>query len=195
MWKKFLNLFKVKEDDTLNYIKPEAFAKKETGRFSQEEEDAFFRQLEAEDLAIEQPQTQDEERAARASTLQKMLTCMKERDWNPKHHPKIIIALALALIIGVIVSFALRETPNPLLGKWRPQKQSNVFVPTGDIEFRKEAFHANNVNTPIKYDIETGYVTVIDMNTKMRIPFYFKDDKTIECTILGVKTLYKKVEK
>lgn len=199
MFKKFLDLFKVKEDDTLNYIKPEVFAKKQTGRFSQEDEDEFFKELEANDLSIESPtntkKNKNTDAPSRESVLNKMYACMKERDWNPKHHPKIVLALVFTVFLSAIIAFMLRETPNPILGKWRPQKQSNVFVPTGDIEFRKNEFHANNINTPIKYDIENGYVEVIDANTKMRVPFYLKDDKTIECTILGVKTLYKKVEK
>jgi hypothetical protein len=102
---------------------------------------------------------------------------MKERDWNPKHHPRIVIGAAAVLIGTVIMAIALHETPNPLIGKWQPQKKSNIFAPTGDIEFQKDKILANGISTPIQYTIEKQYVEVTDLNTKMRIPFYITNEK------------------
>ena len=74
-------------------------------------------------------------------------------------------------------------------------KKTNIFAPTGEIEFRKDQLLANGVTTPIEYTIESQYVEVVDLNTKMRIPFYITGDKTIELNLLGVKTTYKKIDK
>jgi hypothetical protein len=93
------------------------------------------------------------------------------------------------------MAIALHETPNPLIGKWQPQKKSNIFAPTGDIEFQKDKILANGISTPIQYTIEKQYVEVTDLNTKMRIPFYITNEKTIELNLLGIKTTYKKIEK
>ncbi|MCD8478151.1 MAG: hypothetical protein LRY68_09955 [Sulfurospirillum sp.] len=87
----------------------------------------------------------------------------------------------------------MHETPNPLIGKWQPQKKSNIFIPTGDVEFQKEKILANGVSTPIEYTIENTYIEVVDLQTKTRIRFDLKDEKTIELNLLGVKTTYKKV--
>ncbi|WP_442765192.1 hypothetical protein [Sulfurospirillum cavolei] len=197
MFSKVINLFKVKEDDTLNFINQEAFQKpSKNHRFTQEEEDAFFEHLEKEDLAIQEespsPKTTP---TSRESTLKKMYACMKERDWNPKHHPKILIGLSGTVLLAAFIAFMLHETPNPLLGKWQPIKKTNIFAPTGEIEFRKDQLLANGVTTPIEYTIESQYVEVVDLNTKMRIPFYITGDKTIELNLLGVKTTYKKMDK
>jgi len=205
MLAKLINLFKVKEDETLKYMDTNTLLKKKRplkDPLNQEEEDAFFHELEVEKQILESleeqeeiPQRKETEDFSRESTLKKMLQCMHERDWNPKHHPKILLGVVFMCIATVITLIALHKTPNPLIGIWRPQKESNIFVPTGDIEFRKDQFLANGGSVPVKYDIEDGYVEVVDVTTKIRIPFYIKDEKMIECTILGVKTSYKKVKK
>jgi len=168
---------------------------------NQEDEDEFFRQLEEENNVLErqnvrpEPRIQPKNQPNRESVLEKMRQCMKERDWNPKHHPRIVIGAAAVLIGTVIMAIALHETPNPLIGKWQPQKKSNIFAPTGDIEFQKDKILANGISTPIQYTIEKQYVEVTDLNTKMRIPFYITNEKTIELNLLGIKTTYKKIEK
>jgi hypothetical protein len=168
---------------------------------NQDDEDEFFRQLEEENNVLErqnvrpEPRIQPKNQPNRESVLEKMRQCMKERDWNPKHHPRIVIGAAAVLIGTVIMAIALHETPNPLIGKWQPQKKSNIFAPTGDIEFQKDKILANGISTPIQYTIEKQYVEVTDLNTKMRIPFYITNEKTIELNLLGIKTTYKKIEK
>lgn len=225
MFSKFMKFFEVKEDDTLNYMNPDKLTKTKQqplkDPLNQDDEDEFFRQLEEEKRAAERKKASYEddfddfqelkitppnrqkasthtpppEPQQRESVLKKMRQCMQERDWNPKHHPKIIVGIACTLIGSVILALLLRETPNPLLGKWQPQKKSNIFVPTGDIEFKKDQLLANGVTTPIKYNIEKQYVEVIDLTSKMHIPFYITGDKTIELNLLGVKTTYKKLDK
>ncbi len=200
MFSKFIDLFKVKEDDTLNYINPQAFSTQRQARFSQEDEDAFFQEINIKDIdntsKEASPKTKQERlKEPRESTLKKMYACMQQRDWNLKHHPKLFLGLMALIFLLGILAFALHETPNPLLGKWQPLKtKSNVFA-TGDIEFLKHEFKGNGVSTPIKYDIDDQHVEVIDLATKTRITFDIKDDKTIECTILGIKTTYKKLNK
>ena len=195
----------MKPDETLNYMDPDKLLKNKTrilkDPLAQEDEDEFFRRMEQEDQKFErdykspEPQTFSENTVSRESVLNKMYHCMKERDWNPKHHPKIIIGAGVVLLIVIITAIALHETPNPLLGKWQPQKKSNIFIPTGDIEFQKDKILANGISTPIQYTIEDHHVDVIDLNTKMRIPFSITSEKTIELNLLGIKTTYKKVEK
>lgn len=204
MFSKFMKFFEVKPDETLDYMDPDKLVKHKKrilkDPLNQEDEDEFFRQLEEENRAIEhqrtytESHTQPKKAPSRESVLEKMRQCMKERDWNPKHHPKIIIGTAVVLIGAVIVAMVLHETPNPLIGKWRPQGK-NVFLPVGDIEFTKDKFQANTITTFVKYDIDDAKVNVIDQTTRTGIVFYIKDDKTIENNLLGVKTTYKKVEK
>lgn len=199
-----MKFFEVKPDETLDYMDPDKLIKHKKrilkDPLNQEDEDEFFRQLEEENREIErqtirfEPHVQPKKEVNRESVLEKMRQCMKERDWNPKHHPKIIIGTAIVFIGAVIVAIALHETPNPLIGKWRPQGK-NVFLPVGDIEFTKDKFQANTITTFVKYDIDDTKVNVIDTTTKSGIVFYIKDDRTIENNLLGVKTTYKKVEK
>ena len=205
MFAKFIQLFKVKEDETLNYMNSEPVQKPKNKAFkdslSQEDEDEFFRELDEERDALESFNAQKETPpmdlkldTSRESVLQKMRQCMQEKDWNPKHHPRILLAIAFIIVATALTIFILHETPNPLIGKWRPLGK-NIFLPTGDIEFSKEKVHAMGNNTPVKYNIEEQSVEVIDLTTQMHLTFYFKDEKTIECTILGVKTSYKKADK
>jgi len=206
MFAKLINLFKIREDETLKYMDTNALHKKKRqplrDPLNQDDEDAFFHELEVENQFLDRIEEHEEiptmkasEESSRASTLKKMRQCMQEKDWNPKHHPKMLIGIAFVCLVTIITLFALHETPNPLIGKWRPQKESNIFVPTGDIEFKKDQFLANGGSVPVKYAIEDGYVEVVDITTKIRIPFYIKDEKIIECSILGVKTSYKRVKK
>lgn len=200
-----MKFFEVKEDETLDYMDPDKLLKNKKrilkDPLNQEDEDEFFRQLEEENNVLErqnvrpEPRIQPKNQPNRESVLEKMRQCMKERDWNPKHHPRIVIGAAAVLIGTVIMAIALHETPNPLIGKWQPQKKSNIFAPTGDIEFQKDKILANGISTPIQYTIEKQYVEVTDLNTKMRIPFYITNEKTIELNLLGIKTTYKKIEK
>ncbi len=205
MFAKFIHLFKVKEDETLNYINSDTLIKPHTKAskdpLSQEDEDEFFRELDEERDAFahfkaheETPHIDLKIDTSRESVLQKMRQCMQEKDWNPKHHPRILLAVAFIIVATALTIFILHETPNPLIGKWRPLGK-NIFLPTGDIEFSKEKVHAMGNNTPVKYNIEEQSVEVIDLTTQMHLTFYFKDEKTIECTILGVKTSYKKADK
>jgi|GEM_PF-754779 len=205
MFSKFMKFFEVKPDETLDYMDPDKLLKNKKrvlkDPLNQEDEDEFFRQLEEENSVLErqnvrpEPRIQPKNQPNRESVLEKMRQCMKERDWNPKHHPRIVIGAAAVLIGTVIMAIALHETPNPLIGKWQPQKKSNIFAPTGDIEFQKDKILANGISTPIQYTIEKQYVEVTDLNTKMRIPFYITNEKTIELNLLGIKTTYKKIEK
>ena len=199
-----MKFFEVKEDNTLDYMNPDKLLKKKKqvlkDPLNQEDEDEFFRQLEEEDHVFEHQNTHQEphrgssQNASRESVLKKMSQCMKERDWNPKHHPKMIIG-GVCLLIGIgILAIALHETQNPLIGKWRPQGK-NIFLPVGDIEFAKEKVQALNITTMVKYDIDDTKVNVIDPTTNTGITFYLTGDKTIESNLLGVKTTYKKVEK
>ncbi len=200
-----MKFFEVKPDETLDYMDPDKLLKNKKrvlkDPLNQEDEDEFFRQLEEENSVLErqnvrpEPRIQPKNQPNRESVLEKMRQCMKERDWNPKHHPRIVIGAAAVLIGTVIMAIALHETPNPLIGKWQPQKKSNIFAPTGDIEFQKDKILANGISTPIQYTIEKQYVEVTDLNTKMRIPFYITNEKTIELNLLGIKTTYKKIEK
>jgi len=199
-----MKFFEVKEDATLDYMDPDKLLRKKKrvlkDPLNQEEEDEFFRQLEVEESAFERPNIDEEPRREprqnipRESVLKKMSQCMKERDWNPKHHPKIIIG-GVCLFIGVIIlAIALHETPNPLIGKWRPQGK-NIFLPVGDIEFAKDKVQALNITTMVKYDIDDTKINVIDTTTNTGVTFYITSDKTIETNLLGVKTTYKKVDK
>ncbi|MDD2383119.1 MAG: hypothetical protein PHN18_02920 [Sulfurospirillaceae bacterium] len=205
MFAKFIRLFKVKEDTTLDYMDPDKLLKpnKKVLRdpLNQEDEDAFFRELDAERDALESFEAQDkiplfneEEAPFRESVLKKMRQCMQEKDWNPKHHPKLLLSIAFILSATALTIFILHETPNPLLGKWKPLGK-NIFLPTGDIEFSKDKVQAMGNSTPVKYDIEEHSIEVIDLTTKMRLTFFIKDEKNIELTILGVKTSYKKADK
>ena len=128
------------------------------------------------------------------SVLEKMRLRLISIDWNPKRHPKVVIGVGVALFAILILTFALREVPNPLIGKWKPQGK-NIFLPTGDIEFAKEKFQAMGVTTMVDYDIDDTKINVIDRATNKGIVFYITGDKTIEVNLLGVKTTYKKVEK
>ena len=204
MFSKFMKFFEVKPDDTLDYMDPDKILKNKKrvlkDPLNQEEEDEFFRQLEVEEQFVEydtlrpEPQVSPANTPSRESVLEKMRQCMHERDWNPKNHPKIIIACVVALLSIVILVIALRETPNPLIGKWRPQGK-NVFLPVGDIEFTKDKFQAVGITTTVKYDIDDTKITAIDSLTNTGITFYITGDKSIEVNLLGVKTAYKKVEK
>ncbi len=204
MFSKFMKFFEVKPDETLDYMDPDKLLKHKKrilkDPLNQEDEDEFFRQLEEDERTFErqniyaEPDVQPKKEVTRESTLEKMRQCMKERDWNPKHHPKIIIGVAVVLLGTAITAIALHETPNPLIGKWRPQGK-NIFLPVGDIEFAKDKFQANTITTFVKYAIDDAKVNVIDLATNTGIMFYIKDDKTIENNLLGVKTTYKKVEK
>ncbi|MBN1840246.1 MAG: hypothetical protein JW802_09425 [Campylobacterales bacterium] len=198
MISKLVNLFKVKEDETLNYMDPDKLIKPKRellyDPLAEDDEDAFFKELEAEKMErfeeVKQTKTQT---PSRNSTLKKMAQCMKEREWNPKRNPKPFMVLFVILLCTFLISIVLHEVPNPLIGKWQPQKKSNIFIPTGDVEFRKEQILANGVITPIEYTIENTYIEVVDLQTKTRIRFDVKDEKTIELNLLGVKTTYKKV--
>lgn len=204
MFTKFLNLFKVKEDETLNYMSSDKLfkPKKQVLRdpLNQDDEDEFFRELEEEKTLIENYKEEKvshnnlKNDSSRESILKKMRHCMQEKDWNPKHHPKLLIAIAVVLIASAITIVVLHETPNPLIGKWKPLGK-NIFLPTGDIEFSKDKVQAMGNSTPVKYDIDEHSIEVIDLITNMRLIFVVKDDKNIECTILGVKTSYKKADK
>ena len=204
MFSKFMKFFEVKPDDTLDYMDPDKLLKNKKrvlkDPLNQADEDEFFRQMEEEEQFIDHLNAQEESQTtlkndpSRESILKKMRQCMQERDWNPKHHPKILIASA-AIVMGVIILvLALHETPNPLIGKWRPQGK-NVFLPVGDIEFTKDKFQALGIATMVKYDIDETKIQVIDITTDTGINFYITGDKTIEVNLLGVKTSYKKVEK
>jgi len=204
MFSKFMKFFEVKEDETLDYMDPDKLLKNKVKTLkdplNQAEEDEFFRQLEEEDRMFEQshirqePRIQPKNNPTRESVLEKMRQCMKEHDWNPKHHPKIVVGVAVVVIGSVILALALRETPNPLIGKWRPQGK-NIFLPVGDIEFAKDKIQVLNTSTNVKYDISDTKITVIDTTTNAGVIFYITGDKTIETNLLGVKTTYKKVEK
>jgi len=204
MFSKFMKFFEVKEDETLDYMDPDKLLKNKRKTLkdplNQADEDEFFRQLEAEEQMFEhtnprqEPRVSPKNNASRESVLEKMRQCMKERDWNPKHHPKIIVGVAVAIIGSVIMTLVLRETPNPILGKWRPQGK-NIFLPVGDIEFTKEKVQALNVTTMVKYNIDDTKVVVIDPLTNTSVTFYITGDKSIETNLLGVKTTYKKVDK
>lgn len=205
MFAKFIHLFKVKEDETLKYMNSDTVQKPKNKVFkdplSQEDEDEFFRELDEERDAFESFNAQEKTPpmdlkldTSRESVLKKMRQCMQERDWNPKHHPRILLAIAFIIVATALTIFILHETPNPLIGKWRPLGK-NIFLPTGDIEFSKDQVHAMGNNTPVKYNIEEHSIEVIDLTTQMHLMFYLKDEKNIECTILGVKTSYKKADK
>lgn len=205
MFSRFIKFFEVKPDDTLDYMDPDKLIKNKKrvlkDPLNQEDEDEFFRQLEQEQQFSEHHTTRKEafkttqnDTASRESVLKKMRQCMQERDWNPKHHPKIVVTIACVLIGSVILTMLLRETPNPLLGKWRPQGKT-VFPPSGDLEFSKNKAHAMGATTQVKYKIDHAAITVIDPSTNTNIVFFIKDEKTIESNLLGVKTSYKKVEK
>ncbi len=205
MFTKFLSLFKVKEDETLNYMSAEKLfkPKKQILRdpLNQDDEDEFFRELEAEKYLRENSTVSEtttpinpKNNPHRESILKKMRQCMQEKDWNPKHHPKLLIAITVILVASALTIVALHETPNPLIGKWKPLGK-NIFLPTGDIEFGKDKVQAMGNSTPVKYDINERSIEVIDLTTNMRLTFLLKDDKNIECTILGVKTSYKRADK
>ncbi|KFL34517.1 MULTISPECIES: hypothetical protein [unclassified Sulfurospirillum] len=204
MFSKFMKFFEVKPDDTLDYMDPDKLLKNKKrvlkDPLNQADEDEFFRQLEVEEQFFDHLNTQEESQttpknnASRESVLKKMRQCMQERDWNPKHHPKILLASVATIMGTIILLLVLHETPNPLIGKWRPQGK-NIFLPVGDIEFTKDTFQALGISTMVKYEIDETKVQVIDTTTNTGINFYITRDKTIEVNLLGIKTSYKKVEK
>jgi len=205
MFSKFMKFFEVKPDVTLDYMDPDILLKRKKrvlqDPLNQEDEDEFFRQLEKDEQFVEHENIRKEphqipqnDAASRESVLKKMRQCMQERDWNPKHHPRIVVTIACVVIGSVLVAMVLYEAPNPLIGKWKPQGK-NVFPPTGDIDFFKEKVQMMGVHTLVKYKIDHSMISVIDPITHTSITFVLKDDKNIESNLLGVKTSYKKVDK
>lgn len=223
MFSKFKKLFEVKEDDTLDYMDPDKLLKKRkkilkdplnedddfdsfephvNTRKVQAMEEPTFQEKSFDDDSFEYEPPHQEIKAKPQprsmpnpdSVLEKMRLRLISIDWNPKKHPKVVIGTGVALFAIVILTFALREVPNPLIGKWKPQGK-NIFLPTGDIEFAKDKIQAMGVTTVVDYDIDATKINVIDRATNKGIIFYITGDKTIEVNLLGVKTTYKKVEK
>lgn len=178
-----------KDDDTLSYMDAnKQFKQKQKALRDPLNED------ENSDTPFFEETQKKEPKPKKPSAFKKLMPYLKSLDWNPKHHPKLIASLVLLLIAIVILTIALRETPNPLIGKWRPMSK-NIFLPVGDIEFFKDKMQALNITTTVSYDIEESKIKVVDLSNNTGIIFYIKDDKTIETNLLGVKTLYRKVEK
>lgn len=178
-----------KDDDTLSYMDSNKLLnrKKKVLRDPLNEDELdhtdFFEEIPSKNLHTQKP-----------SNIHKFIPYIKSLDWNPKHHPKLIATFMLILISIVILVIVFHETPNPLIGKWRPMGKS-IILPTGDVEFTKDKIHAMNISTLVKYDIEKNKVHVIDLSNKTQVTFYIKDEKTIENNLLGIKTIYKRVEK
>lgn len=178
-----------KDDDTLSYMDTnKRFNKKQKTLRDPLNED------ENNDIPFVEPVKKKEPKQKIRQIFKTCVTYLRSLDYNPRHHPKLIAISVLSLIALVILMIVLREIPNPLIGKWRPMSK-NIFLPVGDIEFFKDKMQALNITTTVSYDIDENKIKVIDLSNKTEVVFYIKDEKTIETNLLGVKTLYKKVEK
>lgn len=178
-----------KDDDTLSYMDAnKRFNKKQKTLRDPLNED------ENNDIPFVEPVKKKESKHTLRQIFKTCISYLKSLDYNPKHHPKLIAISVLSLIALVVIMVVLREIPNPLIGKWRPMSK-NIFLPVGDVEFSKDKMQALNITTAVRYDIEESKIKVIDLSNDTGIIFYIKDEKTIETNLLGVKTLYKKVEK
>lgn len=101
-----------------------------------------------------------------------------------------IIATSLISIIAIIGFIIYNINSNPLIGKWKSNNRS--LMGTIKIEFKENKMIFMGIVTKVKYEKDGNEVTVID-DTGTGMIYKIIDSDTIENNLMGLKTIYKRV--
>lgn len=109
---------------------------------------------------------------------------------NEEHFWRYFLPI-IALIIAVMI-FNKNETMenNPLIGTWR----SKTILGIVEIEFKKNTVSAFGFTGKVNYEIEKNQITVFDIESRIGTIYKIHDKNTIYTDIIGIKTVYKRVE-
>lgn len=105
------------------------------------------------------------------------------------------LRFALFIVGVVVVGFVGKMVveklffANPLLGTWRVQTVMGIR----EIVFERSSMTSFGTKSPVTYDIQEGYVVVMDPSLQLGSKYIFIDKNTISTQLGSAKSVYKRV--
>jgi len=111
---------------------------------------------------------------------------------NQKINNKLLLIPTIILIITGILSYQIFFT-NPLIGTWQSNQKKLFTINLGKIKFTKDKMIMMGIISKVKYEIDGKNIYVTDQ-TGTGMLFKIIDNNTISSELMGMKTIYKKIE-
>lgn len=103
------------------------------------------------------------------------------------------IFVALIVMVGFIGKMVVEKLffSNPLLGTWRVQTTLGIR----EIVFERSSMTSFGTKSPVTYDVQDGYVIVMDPSLQLGNKYIIIDKNTISTQLGSAKSIYKRVSK
>lgn len=108
---------------------------------------------------------------------------------------KRLMRFALFIVCVVVIGFVGKIVieklffANPLLGTWRV----GTVMGIREIVFERSSMTSFGTKTPVTYDIQDGYVVVMDPSLQLGSKYTIIDKNTISTQLGSAKSTYKRV--
>lgn len=109
---------------------------------------------------------------------------------------KRLLRFALFILLVVVVGFVGKIViekiffANPLLGTWRVSTALGIR----EIVFERGSMTSFGTKSPVTYDIQEGYVVVMDPSLQLGSKYIIVDKNTISTQLGSAKSVYKRVQ-
>ena len=110
---------------------------------------------------------------------------------------KRLMRFALFIVCVVVIGFVGKLIvenlffSNPLLGTWRVQTTLGIR----EIVFERSSMTSFGTKSPVTYDVQDGYVVVMDPSLQLGNKYIIIDKNTISTQLGSAKSVYKRVSK
>ncbi len=122
----------------------------------------------------------------------------RKRVASTKRSPqKRLMRFALFIVCVVVIGFVGKLIvenlffSNPLLGTWRVQTTLGIR----EIVFERSSMTSFGTKSPVTYDVQDGYVVVMDPSLQLGNKYIIIDKNTISTQLGSAKSVYKRVSK
>lgn len=108
---------------------------------------------------------------------------------------KRLMRFALFIVCVVVIGFVGKLMveklflSNPLLGTWRVQTTLGIR----EIVFERSSMTSFGTKNPVTYDVQDGYVVVMDPSLQLGSKYIIVDKNTISTQLGSAKSVYKRV--
>ena len=108
-----------------------------------------------------------------------------------KRWMRLLLVIVAIVVIGFMGKIGIEKFffNNPLLGTWRVSTVMGIR----EIVFERGSMTSFGTKSPVTYDIQEGYVVVMDPSLQLGSKYIFIDKNTISTQLGSAKSVYKRV--
>ena len=132
----------------------------------------------------------DDLKIVKRSTIPRKRIASNQRS-PKKRWMRLLLVIVAIVVIGFMGKISIEKFffNNPLLGTWRVSTVMGIR----EIVFERGSMTSFGTKSPVTYDVQAGYVVVMDPSLQLGSKYTIVDKDTISAQLGSAKSIYKRV--